>query len=208
MELTALIDRALPGPGSALDRVAGGVQDAVAKATQASPARPLVRALHGNELVGHPVHPVVVALPVGAWSLTAWHDVRGAVTGNPRHDHVADAALRFGIAGAVLAAVTGVVQYPDTRGAARRETAVHAALNTVGLGLYLASAVLRARGQRSLGRRVAVGALGVVGTSGWLGGDIAFRHGVGVRPQALRAPDRPASGTSSKPLETSAARHS
>ncbi len=29
--------------------------------------RPLVRLLHGNELLGHPPHPVVIALPVGAW---------------------------------------------------------------------------------------------------------------------------------------------
>ena len=39
-------------------------------------------------------------------------------------------------------------------------------------------------------------------------GDIAFHHGVGARPQALRAPDRAASDTSDVPIEITEARHS
>ncbi len=207
MELTSLIDRALPGPGSALDRASQSLQAALAPALNAPRARPLFRLLHGNELLGHPTHPVVIALPVGAWSLTAWHDARAVTTGDPRHDTAADTALRFGIVGAVAAAVTGLVQYLDTRDAARRETAVHAALNNVALGLYVASWTSRSRGRRSLGRALAAGGLGIVSVSGWLGGDIAFRHGVGVRPQALRDPDREVADSSAAPLDTAAARH-
>lgn len=207
MELTSLIDRALPGPGSALDRASQAVQAALAPALTVPAVRPLFRLLHGNELLGHPTHPVVIALPVGAWSLTAWHDVRAAVSGDPRHDSVADAALRFGVAGALAAAVTGLVQYLDTRDAARRETAVHAALNNVALGLYLASWAQRSRGRRSLGRALAASGLGLVSASGWLGGDISFRHGVGVRPQALRDQSRTVSASSAAPLDTAAAHH-
>ncbi len=207
MELTALIDRVLPGPGSMLDRASQATQTALAPALTAPRARPLFRLLHGNELLGHPTHPVVIALPVGAWTLTAWHDVRAALTGDRRHDAAADTALRFGVLGAVAAATTGLVQYLDTRDAARRETAVHAALNNLALGLYLASWALRSRGSRPLGRALAAGGLGIVSVSGWLGGDIAFRHGVGVRPQALRDTDHAASDTSPLPLETAAARH-
>jgi uncharacterized membrane protein len=96
--------------------------------------------------------------------------------------------LRVGIVGAVGAAATGLVQYIDTHGAVRRETAVHAALNNLALGLFVSSAVLRRRGRRHLARRLSAAGLGVVGVSGFLGGDIAYRHGVGVRPQAWRAP--------------------
>ena len=208
MELTSLIDRVLPAPGSALDRASQDVQDALAPALAGARVRPLVRLLHGNELLGHPTHPVVIALPVGAWALTGWHDLRGAVTGDPESDSTADTALRFGVFGAVAAAATGLVQYLDTRDAARRETAVHAALNTVALGIYVASWTARSGGRRSLGRGLAAAGLGIVSMSGWLGGDIAFRHGVGVRPQALRDPDRPPTQTSAAPLETAAARHS
>ncbi len=207
MELTSLIDRALPGPGSALDRASQAVQAALTPTLTAPAARPLFRLLHGNELLGHPTHPVVIALPVGAWALTAWHDARAAATGDPRHDSAADAALRFGVAGGVAAAATGLVQYLDTRDAARRETAVHAALNNVALGLYVMSWAVRSGGRRSLGRTLAASGLSIVSVSGWLGGDITFRHGVGMRPQALRDHDRAVSASSAAPLDTAAARH-
>lgn len=207
MELTSLIDRVLPGPGSALDRASHNVQSALVPLLTAPRARPLFRLLHGNELLGHPMHPVVIALPVGAWSLAGWHDARAVATGDPQHDTAADAALRFGVVGAVAAAASGLAQYLDTDDAARRETAVHAALNTVGLGLYVASWALRSAGRRPLGRALAASGLGIVGLSGWLGGDIAFRHGVGMRPQALRDADQPAPDSSAAPLDTGDAHH-
>ena len=188
MDLSALVDRWLPGEGSTLDRASALSQASITRAAGRPGARPLVTFLRGNEWLGHPIHPVVVAVPIGAWVVSAWYDVRSAATADPRAEHAADGALRLGIAGALVAAVTGLVQYVDTRGAVRRETAVHAALNNAALGLYVGSAVLRSRGRRPLARRLAAGGLGIVGVSGYLGGDLAFRHGVGVRPQAWEAP--------------------
>jgi uncharacterized membrane protein len=188
MEASDLVDAVLPGEGSLLDHASQLSQAGVVRATQHPAVRPVSYVLRGNEWLGHPLHPVVVALPIGAWVVSAWFDARSAATGDSRDEHAADGALRLGIAGAAMAAVTGVVQYVDTRDAVRRETAVHAALNNVALSAYVASAVLRSRGRRPLARRLAATGLGVVGLSGWLGGDIAFRHGVGVRPQAFTAP--------------------
>ncbi len=188
MELSDLVDTSLPGKGSLLDRASTASQALLVRATERPGVRPAVLALRGNEWLGHPLHPVVVAWPIGAWMVSGWYDARSASTGDARDEHAADGALRIGIAGALVAAVTGLVQYVDTRDAVRRETAVHAALNNVALGLYVGSAVLRARGRRPLARRLAAAGLGIVSLSGYLGGDIAFRHGVGVRPQAWDAP--------------------
>ena len=188
MELSALVDKVLPGRGSLLDHASLASQAQVKRVIQGPIARPLAQLLRGNEWLGHPVHPVVVALPIGAWTVSAWYDARSTVTSDPRDEHAADGALRLGIAGALFAAVTGLVQYVDTRDAVRRETAVHAAMNNIALSLYVSSAVVRSRGRRPLGRGLAAAGLGIVGISGWLGGDIAFRHGVGVRPQAFAAP--------------------
>ncbi len=188
MELVSLVDRALSGPNSRLDRLSAASQAAVRAAAETRIGRPVTVLLRGNETLGHPSHPVVVALPIGAWSLCGWYDARSAASGDPREEHTADAALRFGVAGAVLAAATGTVQYLDTRDGVRRETAVHAALNSTALVLYLGSWAARSRGRRPLGRRLAALGLSLVGISGFLGGDIAFRHGVGVRPQALHDP--------------------
>ena len=188
MDLTALVDSSLPGEGSLLDRGSAAAQAAVVRAGSSPAVRPAYVALRGNEWLGHPVHPVVVAVPIGAWVVTAWYDARSAATEDPRDERAADGALRVGIAGALVSAVTGLVQYPDTHGATRRETAVHAALNNLALGLYVGSAVLRRRGHRPLARKLSTAGLAVVGLSGYLGGDLAFRHGVGVRPQAWEAP--------------------
>lgn len=207
MEFVSLVDRYLPGPGTGLDRASSASQAALRRVAESPAGRPVTVLLRGNEWLGHPNHPVVVALPIGAWSLGAWYDARSVVTGNPRDEHTADAALRFGVVGAVAAAVTGLVQYLDTRDQVRRETAVHAALNNIALTLYVGSWAARRGGRRPLGRRLAGLGLGLVGLSGFLGGDIAFRHGVGVRPQAFRAPDRPAAETSDAPLDTGEARH-
>ncbi len=205
--LARVVDSLLPGPGSTLDRATLASQRSLGAAAATAVGRPVTHLLRGNEWLGHPAHPIVIAVPIGAWVVSAWYDVRSVVTNDPRDSHAADGALRIGVAGAVAAAVTGVVQYLDTRGAVRREAAVHAALNNVALGLYVTSAALRKRGRRPLGRTLALTALGVVGVSGYLGGDITFRHGVGVRPQAIREPHRSAGETSDEVLETSDVRH-
>ena len=186
MEPTALVDRLLPKRGSALDRSSEEAQEALAKVAENPSARPVVRLLHGNEVVGHPLHPVVVALPIGAWAVSGWYDARSARSRNARYEHAADGALRVGLVGALAAVATGLPQYLDTRDHVRRETAVHAAMNNVAFTLFLLSWASRKRGRRPLGRKLSAAALGIVGVSGYLGGDLAFRHGVGVRPQALR----------------------
>lgn len=206
-DVATLLDTVLPGPDSALDRFSRASHSAISKSSQTRAGRPITYLLRGNEWLGHPAHPVVIAVPIGAWVVSSWYDVRSLVSKSPRDEHAADAALRVGVAGAVVAAVTGAVQYLDTRDAARRETAVHAALNNVALGLYVASWALRRGGRRPLARKMAAAGLGLVAVSGYLGGDIAFRHGVGVRPQALRDLHRPAAESSATPIDTGDAHH-
>ena len=208
MDLSLLVDRLLPGPDGRLDAVSVASHDLVSAAVEHPAVHPVHVALHGQEWLGHPAHPIAVTVPIGAWAASAWFDARSVVTKDPRDEHAADGALRVGIAGAAAAALTGLSQYVDTRGGVRRETTVHSALNTVALGLYVASWAARKKGRRPLGRRLATLGLAVTGVSGYLGGDISYRHGVGVRPQALRSPHRPATETSDAPIEASGSHHS
>lgn len=182
--LAALVDLVMPESGSLLDRLSDRAQQALGRVADRPAGRGIVELLRGNAWLGHPAHPLVIAVPVGAWVVSAWYDLRGASTGDATQDRVADAALGAGVVGAGVAAVTGLAQYLDTDGAARRETAVHAALNSVALGCYTASWLLRVGGRRRPGRRAAAAGLALVAASGYLGGDLAYRHGVGVQPQS------------------------
>ena len=121
-----------------------------------------------------------MTVPISAWVLSSWYDLKSARTGDPRDPYAADGALRVGIAGAVLAGATGIAQFLYTRDQTRRETAVHAALNNGALTLYLLSLGLRRTGRRRLARTVSATAVGIVAASGYLGGDLSYRHGVGV----------------------------
>lgn len=178
------LDRILPGPGGRVDRISQRLQDAYAAAGDTVIGRPILYLLRGNAWLGHPAHPVLVTVPVGAWVVSSWYDLKSTRTGRSWDEHAADGALRIGIVGAVLAAATGVAQFVDTRDQARRETGVHAALNNAAVALNLVSLGLRGTGRRQLGRRVSVAALGLVGISGYLGGDLAYRHGIGSNRQS------------------------
>jgi len=178
--LGGYLDRILPGPGGRVDRVSQRLQDTAKAASDTPAGRVITPLLRGDTWLGHPAHPVAVTVPVGAWVLSSWYDLKSTRTGDPRDDYAADGALRVGIAGAVLAGVTGIAQFLNTRDQTRRETAVHAALNNGALTLYLLSLGLRRTGRRRLARTVSATALGIVAASGYLGGDLSYRHGVGV----------------------------
>lgn len=207
MDLSRLVDALLPGPGGRLDRASLAVQRAVDEVVDTGAGRPVHTALHGNRWLGHPLHPILVTLPIGAWGTSAWYDARSVVAPDAGHEQAADAALRVGIATSLLAAVSGVAQYVDTRGAVRREAALHSVLNTGSLALYVGSWAARRRGRRPLGRRLSALGLTVTGASGYLGGDLSYRHGVGVRPQAVRDPLVPTSRTRDLPVEHAEVRH-
>jgi uncharacterized membrane protein len=178
--LSGYVDRILPGPGSRVDRVSQRLQDTAGAASDTPAGRVITPLLRGDTWLGHPAHPVVVTVPIGAWVLSSWYDLKSARTGDPRDEYAADDTLRIGIVGAVLAGATGIAQFLGTHDRTRRETAVHAALNNGALTLYLLSLGLRRTGRRSLARKVSAAALGVVAVSGYLGGDLSYRHGIGV----------------------------
>ncbi len=146
------LDRLLPAAGGWVDRVPQRVQDAVGWAGDTPPGRLILPLLRGNTWLGHPAHPVVVTVPIGAWVVSSWDDLRSIRTGRKRDEYAADGALRIGIVSAVPAAVTGIAQFLATGDHPRRETAVHAALNNLALTLFQLSLGLRGTGHRRLAR--------------------------------------------------------
>ena len=142
-------------------------------------------ALYGTWL-GHPLHPAVTDVPVGAWTATTAFDMLG-------YEKAADATLKLGVLGALGAAVTGVAQWYDLQNMEepRRLGALHASLNTAALGLYVASWALRSNDRRSAGVATALAGYSLASASAWIGGHLSFKLGIGVSRVAFeRAPKK------------------
>jgi nitrite reductase/ring-hydroxylating ferredoxin subunit/uncharacterized membrane protein len=135
--------------------------------------RRLRDALHGVWL-GHPLHPVMVQAPVGAWLSAAVID---AVPGQRR---AATTLVAAGTIAALPAAVAGLNDWATLSRDQRRIGLVHAASNSAALALYAGSLIARLRGRNGLGRAISYAALGLAGTGAYLGGHVSYRQGAGV----------------------------
>ncbi len=163
-----------------LDPASDAVQKAVATVLTGSPGKRRVDDFLNGVWLGHPLHPVLTDIPIGAWTAAFGLDAFETFTGRREFNAGADAAVVIGIVGAVASAATGLSQWQYTDAQPRREGMVHALLNTAALGLYITSAALRATGKRSAGKLTALLGYGIVAVSSYLGGDLAYDERIGV----------------------------
>ena len=161
-----------------LDPLADRIQKAVVGLYEAggTTGRRIRDALHGTWL-GHPLHPVLVSIPLGAWTVAAVLDLVGK---NRHEQRAADRAIAIGLAGAVGSAVTGMTDWQHTAGEERRSGLVHGLLNASATVLYVASLGLRMSGARGAGRATAGAGLAIAAVAGYLGGHLVFKRRVGV----------------------------
>jgi uncharacterized membrane protein len=144
-----------------------------------------VSAMKQLTLADHPVHPQVIAAPLGLLPFSAVMDVMYLATGQKRFGHAAYYSLVGGYAGGWAAAATGVADYLTiSPGGPMKQTAnTHAILNGAVMGLYTLNLALRRRKPSGLLPAV----LSLVGTAGlivsqWYGGHLVYQHGMRVAP--------------------------
>ncbi len=130
--------------------------------------------------LGHVVHPILVAFPIGSWTATTLLDLVWLADENEGVARSADITNWLGIGGAVASAATGLTNWVDTDGPDQRTGMLHALLNTGILSLNIVSAILRITGQRRTAIGLAAGAYGILLYSGYLGGELAYSSGIGV----------------------------
>ncbi|MFG1807625.1 Rieske 2Fe-2S domain-containing protein [Streptomyces sp. NPDC049040] len=153
----------------ALDGVAGSLRRVV----RALPLGRCRDVLHGRWL-GHPVHPLLVQVPMGAWLSSAVLDL---VPGARRQSAL---LLGVGLAGAGPAALAGWADWAELEKEQARVGLAHAALNTVAISCYAGSLGLRLTGRHRRGRLLALAGLTTVSLSGALGGHLAYRQAAGA----------------------------
>jgi len=177
-----------------LDRV-GGALDGVITGTferAGEVGRRVKNFLHGTWL-GHPLHPVLTDVPIGAWTAALVMDaIDRPITwnGRGRHSAGADAAIAVGVAGAAAAATAGLVDWHHTDDGARRVGLVHGLLNTAVLLLYGTSLALRRSGHRPAGRALGYAGFATMCASAYLGGTLVYRQRVGVDQSQRQRSDR------------------
>jgi nitrite reductase/ring-hydroxylating ferredoxin subunit/uncharacterized membrane protein len=157
---------------SALDKVAKPVAGLVGKAVQPR----VVRNLLSGTYLGHPAHPMLTDVPIGAWTMSALLDIAGGAKSEP----AADLLVGAGILSAIPTAATGLNDWSDTIGGDRRIGAVHASANVVALSLYVASLLARRNGGRGTGKLLGLAGFGVLIAGAYLGGHLSFAKGVNV----------------------------
>ena len=131
--------------------------------------------------LGHPVHPVLTDVVVGAWTSSLVLDLIPGRKTRKASDRLVD----VGILAALPTALAGLSDWTDTWGRTRRVGLVHASANLLALWLYASSSLARKRGRRLRGVRLSMGGFGVAFASAYLGGHLSFARGVGVDQTAF-----------------------
>lgn len=137
---------------------------------------------------GHPFHPILVTVPIGAWIGSLVLDIGSRVVDDPAGlSRASYWLIGLGILGALAAAIFGLLDLLviPRRTPAFRTGLTHMTINLVVVALFTTAFVIRM--DRASELEVSSGlvalsavALGLLGIAGWLGGRLSYRFGVRV----------------------------
>lgn len=138
-------------------------------------------------LAGHPVHPMIVPIPIGLFLFSFVADLATRFGWGDPWPAVALYTMAGGIVGALVAAVFGLIdllalgRHTD----ARRTGVAHMTINLAIVVAYLFNFALRLQGEPVAGAPFILSTIAVLAllVSGWLGGHMVYVLGVGVAPR-------------------------
>ncbi|HWP59443.1 MAG TPA: DUF2231 domain-containing protein [Candidatus Acidoferrales bacterium] len=155
-------------------------------------------------IADHPLHPMLIVFPVGLWIFSFVSDLIAILGGGPIWSRVAFYTMAGGLIGAAAAAVPGFFDYftiTDRRAA--RTANFHMALNLFAAALYALNLFIRIQAGMEALFAVFLSLAGVVllAVSGWLGGDLVYVQGMGVKaPESREQKARPNEETEARRL--------
>jgi nitrite reductase/ring-hydroxylating ferredoxin subunit/uncharacterized membrane protein len=164
-----------------LDTVSAAVKDVVAKSF-GKPGTPTykVKDFLAGVWFGHPVHPALVTVPLGAWTSSLVLNLTWLTDEDEGVARSADLLMWLGLLGAVGSAATGISNWVDIDGQEQRAGMLHALLNSGALVLNLTSALLCMADRRRTALAFSGSAYALTFYSAFVGGDISYSNAIGV----------------------------
>ncbi|HXS00863.1 MAG TPA: DUF2231 domain-containing protein [Pyrinomonadaceae bacterium] len=146
-------------------------------------------------IAGHPVHPMLIPFPLALWVTSFVVDILFYFLRHPTLLVVAKFMIAAGCIGALAAAVPGIIDWLSIKnGDVKKVANWHARLNITALVVFAISLFLRMGSYSHLvGRKLTIPFLlslfGVIliAISGWLGGELVFRYGMGTTPRGEKS---------------------
>lgn len=154
-----------PEQATGIDRVGDPLH---ARVTGLFDGHPTAAGILRGRWLGHPVHPGVVSIPIGAWTAAVTLELA------LRDHRAARRLIGLGLVCVPIAVATGWADWSVRGDRDRRAGLVHAAGNTVASLAMLRSYRLRATSTGARAQAWSLVGLTVAGLSGALGGHIAF----------------------------------
>lgn len=157
-----------------------------------------VKDLLSGTWLGHPLHPVLTDVTIGAWTSAGMLDV----VGGERSSDAARRLIGLGVLSAGPTALAGWSDWADTEGEERRAGVAHALGNTAAIAAFGLSWVARRAGRRGLGIALSTVGTGIASATAYIGGHLVYSRGVGVDVTAFdRLPVRPTAVMAADELE-------
>ena len=188
-----------------LDQAGEPLQEWITALFSREGGKGLKNLLNGTWL-GHPLHPMITDVPIGAWVCTFVLDTAGGLSDSRDLQTAADITLATGLAASIGAAGTGWTDWSDTYGKDRKVGLLHGLTMAIAVVTYAVALVARVSGARRAGTILANTGLAVASAGAYLGGDEVFDLGYGVNrtayhsgqgefvpvlPESELSPDRP-----------------
>ncbi|HSM57717.1 MAG TPA: Rieske 2Fe-2S domain-containing protein [Candidatus Sulfomarinibacteraceae bacterium] len=136
--------------------------------------------LHGIWL-GHPLHPLLTDVTIGAWTLGSLADLLSLAGGSKQMEKSADFLTAVGTASAIPTALSGLTDFSTIPRPATRAGAAHGLLNAAALIFYTLSLSARKRQNRGDARFFSFLGLMTATASAYLGGHLVYDKNVGVK---------------------------
>jgi uncharacterized membrane protein len=145
------------------------------------------------QILGHPIHPMLVVFPLGLFITSLVFDIIGVARNDGFWHKAAYVMIWAGLIGGLAAAIPGFVDYFTAipgQAEVREDATIHWILNVSAMLIFAVGLVVRRRASSDRTRApgaalvLSTAAVLVLLTSGWIGGEMVYRDHVGVSAEA------------------------